>query len=166
VFPSQNRDLGTIHDVGRDIKTLDSPLINIFLESIPLDFKREFKNMVDNPVNKSNIQGGIWPRMPKEFESYLFYKITDVNRFRNQLRGFIGNITTGLECEVLLSKIDTAEQNGMATKIPVSGMNVAFTQKGLEKVWFLLYNALDSTAGKEHHANNKLLRKAGQSRDR
>lgn len=96
--------------------------------------------MVDNPVNKSNIQGDIWPRMPKEFESFLFYKITDVNRFRNQLRGFIGNITTGLECEVLLSKIESAQNAGVATKIPVSGINVSFTQKGLQKVCRLFPN--------------------------
>ncbi|KAJ5142586.1 uncharacterized protein N7515_001373 [Penicillium bovifimosum] len=90
--------------------------------------------MGSNPVNKSNIQGGIWPRMPKEFESYLFYKISNVDRFRNDLRDFIGNITTGLECEELLAKIKLAQEAGISRKIPKSCVNVAFTQKGLEKV--------------------------------
>ncbi|KAJ5272922.1 hypothetical protein N7478_008047 [Penicillium angulare] len=90
--------------------------------------------MADNPVNKSNIQGSIWPRMPKEFESYLFYKITNVNRFRLDLKDFIGNITTGLECELLLSKVKQGQEAGMPIKIPMSGINVAFTQKGLQKL--------------------------------
>lgn len=86
-------------------------------------------------MNKSNIQGSIWPRMPKEFETYLFYKITNVKRFRLDLKDFIENITTGRECERLLSEIKKAEEAGMPIKIPMSGINVAFTQKGLQKVW-------------------------------
>jgi hypothetical protein len=89
---------------------------------------------MSHPVAKSNIQGGIWPRMPKEFESYLFYKITNVNRFRNDLKEFISEITTGEQCEERLANIKSAAESGRSTKIPISGINVSFTQKGLQKV--------------------------------
>lgn len=89
---------------------------------------------MSHPVDKSNIQGGIWPRLPKEFESYLFYKITNVNRFRNDLKDFIDEITTGEQCEERLGKISSAAESGKPTKIPMSGINVSFSQKGLQKV--------------------------------
>ncbi|KAJ9492880.1 hypothetical protein VN97_g387 [Penicillium thymicola] len=89
---------------------------------------------MSHPVDKTNIQGGIWPRMPKEFESYLFYRITNANRFRYDLREFIDEITTGQQCEEKLEKIKSARENGRAAKIPMSGINVSFTHKGLQKV--------------------------------
>lgn len=122
--------------------------------------------MADNPVNKSNIQGGIWPRMPKEFESYLFYKITNVDRFRLDLKDFIGNITTGLECELLLSKIKQSEEAGMPVKIPMSGINVSFTQKGLQKVCSLFLKALFILAIKKELADMRCDQIARQSRNR
>lgn len=89
---------------------------------------------MSHQVDKHNIQGGIWPRMPKEFESYLFYRISNVNRFRNDLKEFISEITTGDQCEKRLAEISSAAENGRPTKIPMSGINVSFTQKGLQKV--------------------------------
>ncbi|CAI7585283.1 unnamed protein product [Penicillium pancosmium] len=89
---------------------------------------------MSHPVDKSNIQGGIWPRLPKEFESYLFYKITNVDRFRNDLKDFIDEITTGEQCEERLGKISSAAESGKPTKIPMSGINVSFSQKGLQKL--------------------------------
>lgn len=89
---------------------------------------------MSHPVDKTNIQGGIWPRMPKEFESYLFYRIKNANRLRYDLREFIGEITTGKQCEERLEEIKSARENGKAAKIPMSGINVSFTQKGLQKV--------------------------------
>lgn len=89
---------------------------------------------MSHPVDKTNIQGGIWPRMPKEFESYLFYRITNANRFRYDLREFIDEITTGEQCEERLERIKSARENGRAAKIPLSGINVSFTHKGLQKV--------------------------------
>ncbi|KAJ5940027.1 hypothetical protein N7516_000195 [Penicillium verrucosum] len=89
---------------------------------------------MSHPVDKTNIQGGIWPRMPKEFESYLFYRITNANRFRYDLREFIDEITTGEQCEERLERIKSARENGRAAKIPLSGINVSFTHKGLQKL--------------------------------
>lgn len=89
---------------------------------------------MSHPVDKSNIQGGIWPRMPKEFESFLFYKIHNVNRFRNDLKEFVDEITTGEQCEERLAQISSAAKNGRPTRIDMSGINVSFTQKGLQKV--------------------------------
>ena len=135
---ARHSDFGTFEEIrGQDTNSPSSPhsVFTLYLIS-PSILKEpfDFKAMVDNPVNKSNIQGGIWPRMPKEFETYLFYKITNVNRFRLDLKDFVGNITTGLECELLLSKIKQGEDAGIPVKIPMSGINVAFTQKGLQKV--------------------------------
>ncbi|KAJ5938688.1 hypothetical protein N7466_001822 [Penicillium verhagenii] len=73
--------------------------------------------------------------MPKEFESYLFYKITDIRRFRNDLRDYISNITTGLDCEARLANIKAAQDAGVPRKVHMSGVNVAFSQKGLQKVY-------------------------------
>ncbi|KAJ5655332.1 hypothetical protein N7507_007282 [Penicillium longicatenatum] len=89
--------------------------------------------VLENPVIKGNIQGGIWPRMPKELESYLFYKITDVERFSLDLSDIIEDITTGLGSEKHLADIAKAKEAGKPI-IPIMCMNVAFTQKGLEKL--------------------------------
>lgn len=97
---------------------------------------------MSHPVDKTNIQGGIWPRMPKEFESYLFYRIKNANRLRYDLREFIGEITTGKQCEDRLEEIKSARENGKAAKIPMSGINVSFTQKGLQKVGLAIPHSL------------------------
>lgn len=86
------------------------------------------------PIDTSNIQGGVWPRLPKNYESYLFYKITDADRFRENLGEFIENITTGAECEERLTKIQMAKEGGRKKLIPFAGVNISFSHKGLQKV--------------------------------
>ncbi|KAE8143537.1 hypothetical protein BDV38DRAFT_289477 [Aspergillus pseudotamarii] len=95
-------------------------------------------------VDTDNIQGSIWPRLPKEYESYLFFKITDKERFRQHLRAILdrGFITTGSECEDHLKTIGEFEEACAHSrravpeqeKKPFTAVNVAFTHVGLLKV--------------------------------
>lgn len=113
------------------------------------------------PVDKTNIQGSIWPRLPKYYETYLFYKITKPAEFLKHLKPFIDSITTGKQCEDLLSeikklkdeKIERLEKLVGLNKeqienlkkardmrdildelIAFGAVNIAFSQKGMEKV--------------------------------
>ncbi|KAI9373687.1 hypothetical protein BJX61DRAFT_532999 [Aspergillus egyptiacus] len=63
-------------------------------------------------VDTDNIQGSIWPRLPKYYESYLFFKITRKERFRKHLRDILdnGEITTGTQCEDHLNLIGELEE--------------------------------------------------------
>lgn len=85
-------------------------------------------------INTSKIQGGVWPRLPKNYESYLFYKITNADRFREDLGQFTENITTGAECEEHLAKIEMAKEGKRNKLIPFAGVNISFSHKGLQKV--------------------------------
>ncbi|KAE8422631.1 hypothetical protein BDV36DRAFT_310339 [Aspergillus pseudocaelatus] len=95
-------------------------------------------------VDTDNIQGSIWPRLPKIYESYLFFKITDKERFRQHLRAILdrGVITTGTECEIHLKSVKEFEEASADSRRyvpeherkPFTAVNVAFTHMGLLKV--------------------------------
>ncbi|RHZ49397.1 uncharacterized protein CDV56_105583 [Aspergillus thermomutatus] len=95
-------------------------------------------------VDTDNIQGSIWPRLPKYYESYLFFKITKKERFRKHLRDILdnGEITTGTQCENHLNSIGEFEEACArsrrdipeADRKPFTAVNIAFTHMGLLKV--------------------------------
>ncbi|GMF75075.1 unnamed protein product [Aspergillus oryzae] len=95
-------------------------------------------------VDTDNIQGSIWPRLPKYYETYLFFKITDNEKFRQHLRGILdkGVITTGTECEEHLKSVGEFEEACAYSRRhvpekdrkPFTAVNVAFTHMGLLKV--------------------------------
>ncbi|OGM43961.1 hypothetical protein ABOM_008003 [Aspergillus bombycis] len=95
-------------------------------------------------VDTDNIQGSIWPRLPKNNESYLFFRITNKERFRQHLRGVLdrGLITTGTECENYLKNIGEFEEACAYSRravpeqerLPFTAINIAFTNMGLLKV--------------------------------
>ncbi|KAE8155286.1 hypothetical protein BDV25DRAFT_135033 [Aspergillus avenaceus] len=95
-------------------------------------------------VDTDNIQGSIWPRLPKFYETYLFFKITNKERFRQDLRGILdrGLITTGTECEEHLTSVGEFKEACAYSRRempenqrePFTAINVAFTHVGLLKV--------------------------------
>ncbi|RAH82473.1 hypothetical protein BO86DRAFT_83402, partial [Aspergillus japonicus CBS 114.51] len=95
-------------------------------------------------VDTDNIQGSIWPRLPKHFESYLFFKITDKAKFRKHLRTLLDNqeITTGTQCADHLRGVGEFEEASAQARrdvpepyrVPFTAVNVAFTHLGLLKV--------------------------------
>jgi hypothetical protein len=105
-------------------------------------------------VDTDNIQGSIWPRLPKFYESYLFFKIGNKDRFRKHLRIILDNkeITTGTQCEEHLKKVGEFEEACAhsrrdvpeADREPFTAVNIAFTHMGLLKVRLLsLPSSLD-----------------------
>ncbi|OOF90136.1 hypothetical protein ASPCADRAFT_10946, partial [Aspergillus carbonarius ITEM 5010] len=97
----------------------------------------------DRVVDTDNIQGSIWPRLPKYYESYLFFKITNKERFRKYLRVLVdsGEVTTGSQCEDHLNAVGEFEEACAHSRrdVPESereaftAVNVAFTHMGLLK---------------------------------
>lgn len=95
-------------------------------------------------VDTDNIQGSIWPRLPKYYESYLFFKITNKERFRLHLRDILdnGEITTGTQCENHLKSTGELEEACASARCdipeaerkPFTAVNIAFTHMGLLKV--------------------------------
>ncbi|GIC94424.1 uncharacterized protein Aud_010924 [Aspergillus udagawae] len=95
-------------------------------------------------VDTDNIQGSIWPRLPKYYESYLFFKITNKERFRIHLRDILdnGEITTGTQCEDHLKSTGELEEACAssrrdipeADRKPFIAVNIAFSHMGLLKV--------------------------------
>ncbi|KAB8217587.1 hypothetical protein BDV33DRAFT_137433 [Aspergillus novoparasiticus] len=95
-------------------------------------------------VDTDNIQGSIWPRLPKYYETYLFFKITDNEKFRQHLRAILdkGVITTGTECEEHLKSVNEFNEACAHSRRhvpekdrkPFTAVNVAFTHMGLLKV--------------------------------
>lgn len=99
----------------------------------------------DDTIDKKNIQGSIWPRLPKYFESYLFFKITDEERFRKDLRKFSEHITNGADCEEYFKKTKSLEEASRESRVdipeehrkPFTAVNVAFSHTGLLRVRLL-----------------------------
>ncbi|RAK98080.1 uncharacterized protein BO80DRAFT_504238 [Aspergillus ibericus CBS 121593] len=98
----------------------------------------------DRVVDTDNIQGSIWPRLPKYYESYLFFKITNKGRFRKHLRALVDKkkITTGSQCEEHLLAVKEFEEACAhsrrdvpeSEREPFTAVNIAFTHMGLLKV--------------------------------
>lgn len=105
-------------------------------------------------VDINNIQGSIWPRVPRFYETYLFFKITkdtsedaedddyNVDKFKEHLKKLVESktdgITTGAECKKYLVKYGggITEARAKYDILPedrktFNSINVAFTGKGV-----------------------------------
>ncbi|KAJ5198277.1 uncharacterized protein N7498_007394 [Penicillium cinerascens] len=93
--------------------------------------------MALTPALKANIQGDIWPGLPKRFQSFLFFRIRNQVDFKNRLKIFTNRITTA-EDACQMSKIikaakKEAEQAKKSARLQaLPGINIAFTSTGLE----------------------------------
>ncbi|KAE8357036.1 hypothetical protein BDV28DRAFT_144699 [Aspergillus coremiiformis] len=94
--------------------------------------------MVCNPViDIKNVQGDIWPGLPKRFETFLFFQIRKPEEFRTHLKSFADSITTAEKViemrKVICQEQDDADMKGRIRQLkPLPGRNIAFSSTGLE----------------------------------
>ena len=79
--------------------------------------------------------------LPKKTETYFFFRVGDaqVQEFRRQLGKLVPLITTTAQvvddrATIAQHKRDAAARNVKPELLPLSGVNIAFSHKGLEKV--------------------------------
>ncbi|MCJ1287576.1 hypothetical protein MMC26_006928 [Xylographa opegraphella] len=92
----------------------------------------------NTPLDLANVQGDILAGLPKKSQSYYFFEIDEhrVHNFRKQLLHLVPFITTTAQVISDKAKIVTAKKTATDGKIAppileISGVNIAFTQKGL-----------------------------------
>ncbi|KAJ5102311.1 hypothetical protein NUU61_004533 [Penicillium alfredii] len=94
-------------------------------------------------VNIQNIQGSIWPRLPKYYETFLFFKIKDEDTFKTHLRSFADKVTTGAQCKAYFVETDDLPQatpgkprkdTPPEQRKPFEAVNISFSYKGIEKL--------------------------------
>ncbi|KAF7911766.1 uncharacterized protein EAE98_011881 [Botrytis deweyae] len=98
-------------------------------------------------ARKSNIQGDIWPGLPKRFQTFMFFKIKKADDFKKRLRTFVkdGGITSAKDAcdmknKILAAKFQ-AQQSGRPAKIqPLPGVNIAFASTGLAALGKFTFN--------------------------
>ncbi|KAL9118951.1 MAG: hypothetical protein Q9187_004496, partial [Circinaria calcarea] len=91
------------------------------------------------PVDFNNVQGDILVGLPKRTQTYYFFQIDDarVQQFREQLAKLVPLITTTGQAMSDRQKIADNKKNARDGKPPLltmSGVNLAFTHKGLVKL--------------------------------
>ncbi|KAJ5761123.1 hypothetical protein N7520_008279 [Penicillium odoratum] len=85
--------------------------------------------------NKKNIQGDIWPRLPKKHELFVFFRITDPKLFKEHLKKLVPLLTTARDAERTRAEIYQKKAAGtLQGLIELSAINVAFSAKGLAKL--------------------------------
>ncbi|KAJ5131621.1 Dyp-type peroxidase [Penicillium atrosanguineum] len=87
-------------------------------------------------IRKANIQGDVWPGLPKRFQSFLCFRIKKPDEFKSRLRSFIPQITTAqAACEmketIAKEKALARSQNRSAKLQPLPGVNISFASTGL-----------------------------------
>ncbi|TEY60736.1 hypothetical protein BOTCAL_0177g00120 [Botryotinia calthae] len=98
-------------------------------------------------ARKSNIQGDIWPGLPKRIQKFMFFKINKADDFKQRLRTFVkdGGITSAKDAcdmknKILAAKLQ-AQRSGRPAKIQsLPGVNVAFTSTGLAAMGKFTFN--------------------------
>ncbi|KAJ5143325.1 Dyp-type peroxidase [Penicillium bovifimosum] len=85
--------------------------------------------------NKKNIQGDIWPRLPKKYETFVFFRITKPAEFKKHLAGLVPLLTTAEDAFKMRENIYKMKAEGtLKGLIKLSAINVAFSAKGLAKL--------------------------------
>ncbi|KAI0636148.1 peroxidase TAP [Trametes polyzona] len=88
----------------------------------------------------ANVQGDILLGLPKKTEQYLFFQISDdVAGFKKCLADLIPLITTTTQvtqdrAKIASMKTAAREQNKAPQLLPMTGVNIAFSQAGLTKL--------------------------------
>ncbi|KAB8294323.1 hypothetical protein EYC80_009741 [Monilinia laxa] len=107
-------------------------------------------------ARKSNIQGDIWPGLPKRFQTFLFFKIRKPDDFKLRLRSFVenGGITSAKDaCDMknkILAAKNQAQESGRPAKIqPLPGVNIAFASTGLAALGKFTFNEGEVKKDKE-----------------
>ncbi|KAG4431407.1 hypothetical protein IFR05_013118 [Cadophora sp. M221] len=87
-------------------------------------------------LRKANIQGDIWPGLPKRFQTFLFFRIRKPEQFKVQLKAFVPEITTA---ETAAAWKDAKQKEKQlhpkdllpGNLLPKTGVNISFSSKGL-----------------------------------
>ncbi|KAJ9489213.1 hypothetical protein VN97_g4065 [Penicillium thymicola] len=114
-------------------------------------------------VIKSNIQGDVWPGLPKRFQSFLFFRVQNKVDFKNRLKTFIPKITTGKDAcemgEIMKKAKKEAELAKRSVKLEgLPGINIGFTSTGLEALGAFV-NVKDQTIVKKDRQLSTVFRK-------
>jgi len=79
----------------------------------------------------TNIQGDILQGLPKKYETFLFFDITDAAQFRQRLKNIIPLITTTTQALADHSAIAEHKAKGGQGLLKLVGTNIAFSHTGL-----------------------------------
>lgn len=98
------------------------------------------------PLSLANVQGDILFGLPKQSQSFFFFQIDQADAFRSDLTNLVPLITTAEQTKGNISEIRRFKVNSHLKVddgdgevvhpdvITVSGVNIAFSARGLQKV--------------------------------
>ncbi|KAJ5794979.1 hypothetical protein N7457_001578 [Penicillium paradoxum] len=81
--------------------------------------------------NIRNIQGDIWPRLPKKYETFLFFEIGDEKLFKEKLAAFLQFITTAESAHKVRGDLYNRKKNALMKTMCT---NISFSASGLKKL--------------------------------
>ncbi|KAH7418967.1 hypothetical protein BKA64DRAFT_649774 [Cadophora sp. MPI-SDFR-AT-0126] len=87
-------------------------------------------------IRKANIQGDIWPGLPKKHQTFLFFRIKKPEQFKVQLKAFVPQITTAETAagwkDAWQKEKKLHAKDSMPGKLtPKTGVNISFSSTGL-----------------------------------
>ncbi|TCD63946.1 hypothetical protein EIP91_004756 [Steccherinum ochraceum] len=86
------------------------------------------------PADPKNVQGDIVIGFSKKLEVNLFFQIDNTDGFRKQLGQLVPKITTAVQVTNDKASIKKHKQAGGKDLLKISGLNIAFSQSGLNKL--------------------------------
>ncbi|TCD63943.1 hypothetical protein EIP91_004753 [Steccherinum ochraceum] len=86
------------------------------------------------PADLNNVQGDVVIGFAKKMETALFFQIDNVGGFRKQLGQLAPKITTAQQAASDRDSIKQHKQTGGTGLLKISGLNIAFSQSGLNKL--------------------------------
>ncbi|KAF4124285.1 Dyp-type peroxidase family [Geosmithia morbida] len=116
--------------------------------------------MASSIIRKANIQGDIWPGLPKRFETFLFFNILKPDEFKKQLKTHLPKITTAEHACQMKDKIaaERAKNGKKAPLLPLPGFNIAFSSTGLSKLGKYVLTAAEQGEVKRDRVLSKIFR--------
>ncbi|EJC98275.1 DyP-type peroxidase [Fomitiporia mediterranea MF3/22] len=86
------------------------------------------------PQDLDDLQGDIVLGIPKFAEDFLFFNITNVANFKNDLKQIVPSITTTTQVQKMQQQIAQNKLAGIVDLVKISAINIAFTESGLKKL--------------------------------
>jgi Dyp-type peroxidase family len=119
--------------------------LGLLFKEFILDFLNEDNNQIEKePVlETSQIQGNVLLGFNKPYQEFVFFKITDVKRFKLMLRTLIPLITT--TDDVIEFRRQFRKTPDLFENLPTSWMNFAITFQGLRKLEVRHENLVDNS---------------------
>ncbi|OQD83958.1 hypothetical protein PENANT_c014G05928 [Penicillium antarcticum] len=84
--------------------------------------------------NLNNIQGDIWPRLAKKYETFLFFEILDMARFKKELGSFSKYITTAKAACETRGRLYSRKENGENNIVETISTNISLSAAGLARL--------------------------------